>query len=106
MARKTIDVAQLRKQVNGLLAESICSADARQGMINVLEHVLHDTGNYEGFQYLNKYDVPAGTKPGINTSYKPRNDGGQDLMVGNTPFEDSTHNERFDGTDRTRVRYY
>ena len=51
--RKTIAVDDVRVIANRMLADSI--DDVREGRIAVtvmLERVLHDTGNYRGFQYL------------------------------------------------------
>ncbi len=50
--RKTVAVDDLRSKVNHCLAESTCSPEVRRGMISVLETILHDTGNYRGFTYL------------------------------------------------------
>ena len=106
MPRKTCNVEQLRNTVNEMLQNSTCSADTRQGMINVLEQVLHDTGNYNGFQYLGKEATPEGQLPGINTHYAPRPSGGYNLMIGDKLYEDATYESRFENTDRTRVNYF
>ena len=50
--RKTVEVAWLRELVNARLEKSTCSPEVRRGMASVLESVLHETGNYRGFQYL------------------------------------------------------
>lgn len=72
-SRKTFDVNNLRIVVNNMLEHSTCSRDIRWGMMTVLEHVLHETGNYRGFRYLEAHEVPAGELPGIvhGTSSKP-----------------------------------
>ena len=94
MSRKTIKVDELMATVNESLAKSTCAPDIRQGMMNVLEHVLNSTDNYRGFRYLTLRDVPAGEKPGIN--YKVSNG-----VQG--PHPDYT--KRFENTDSTRVQY-
>ena len=63
--RKTLYVEQLKDQVNDILAASVVSADERRGMLKILEHVLHETGNYRGFRYLVLKEVPLGQKPGL-----------------------------------------
>jgi hypothetical protein len=52
MKRKTIDVQYLRDNINQRLADSTCEPEVRYGMISILENVLHETGNYKGFCYL------------------------------------------------------
>jgi hypothetical protein len=90
MARKTFDVNQVVLKVNEMLAISTCSPEVRQGAMNVLETVLHETGNYRGFRYLLQGEVPAGELPGVN--YK-------DGQLCDMP-------ERFENTDRTRAYYF
>lgn len=89
MARKTVNVDQLRIKTNERLALSACSPDIRRGMMDILEYVLHDTGNYKGFRYLTESEVPDTHLPGIRYD-------GHDIL----PFP-----ERFEFTDSTRVSY-
>jgi hypothetical protein len=91
MARKTINVTDLIETINTSIAISTCSAETRQGMMNVLEGVLHSTGNYRGFRYLTQDEVPVGEKPGINC-FKSETE--------------NTYESRFLNTDRTRVQYF
>jgi hypothetical protein len=65
MARKTINVDELRDKTNEMLAKSTCSPDVRQGTIDILEYVLHETGNYKGFRYLTEREVPDMHLPGV-----------------------------------------
>lgn len=89
MARKTYDVEALVALVNGICKDSVPeSRDIRQGAMNVLEAVLHQTGNYKGFRYLLEGECEG--QPGVN--YK-----------GNMPHPD--YELRFANTDRTRVQY-
>jgi hypothetical protein len=92
--RKTFDVDEYRTMINHSLAVSGCSADMRKGMIVMLEEILHQTGNYKGFQYLMQGQVAAGERPGIFVNYTG--------LIESTPVD-----ERFDPalTDSTRVRY-
>jgi len=89
MTRKTVNVADLIVDVNYTLSQSTCSPDVRQGAINVLEYVLHATGNYRGFRYLTAKEVPADQLPGINYG-----------------VDDADYEARFANTDKTRVQYF
>lgn len=89
MSRKTINVGKLVATVNGILMKHTGSHEFRQGMINLLDHTLHETGNYRGFRYLTQDEVPDGALPGI------RCENGEAL-----PYP-----ERFHSTDSTRVQY-
>jgi hypothetical protein len=88
-ARKTYPVEALVEMVN-----DICKYTApgdvglRLGAMNVLERVLHVTGNYKGFRYLLKGECEG--RPGVNYDC-------------NGPLPD--HELRFKDTDRTRVQY-
>lgn len=89
--RTTFDVALLVKSVNGMLAQSpAVSGAVRQGAMQVLEEVLHATGNYRGFRYLTADEVADGA-PGINT-------------VSGQIHPDPVL--RFANTDNTRVHYF
>jgi hypothetical protein len=94
MGKKTFKVEDLKMTINAILKESapeqIC---VRQGMMNILEQVLHSTGNYSGYKYLIKGQVPNGSRPGIN--------------VGETGgCETLEYQARFADTDNTRVEYF
>jgi hypothetical protein len=52
MARKTFDVTAMREAVNRQLARPEVSEEYRKGMCSILEHVLHETGNYNGYNYV------------------------------------------------------
>lgn len=66
MARKTFSVTEIRDSVNYLLAHNETRAGQapeeavafRMGAASVLEKILHDTGNYRGFGYLDSEVVP------------------------------------------------
>jgi hypothetical protein len=93
MARKlkTITVDALRDYVNDMLRRSTTTPDTRQGMIDVLESMLHLTNNYAGYTYLQQHEVPNGELPGI------RPQPSTDRLVKIDPFIN---------TDKTRVRYF
>jgi hypothetical protein len=96
MAKKTFKVEDLKDMVNRVLLESNdkygASPALRQGMMNVLEQVLHETGNYGGFKHLRPSQVPFGNIPGIVVEC----------------VDGTTIDERFpEGkVDRTRVHYF
>ena len=90
MSRKTIEVEAVLDYANTLLSHSL-NADERRGVMLITEEILHRTGNYRGFKYLDKFEVPEGELPGINV------DNNRQMYDGD---------ERFDNTDRTRVQYY
>lgn len=64
-ARKTVNVQQVKENVNSFLMLSICSPDRRQGQIDVMTQILIDAGAYAGFNYLTVEQVPLGHLPGI-----------------------------------------
>ena len=92
MKRKTVDVAYLIETVNRVCRESGGSAEAlgnRMGMCSLLEGVLMVSGNYKGFRYLTKDEVPQMCKPGINLITEP-----------------NTVEMKFKDTDDTRREYF
>jgi hypothetical protein len=90
--RKTIKIETFLKMANDMLLNSDDKmVDGRKGVQTLIEQVLFETNNYNGFRYLSKDDMAKGhnyksTTVGINM-------GG----IGNT--------ELFQNTDMTRVRY-
>lgn len=57
MSRKTISVASLTELANEILANSSDnSKERRNGVIIFIEAVLHETGNYKGFNFINDGD--------------------------------------------------
>jgi hypothetical protein len=59
--RKTFDVKDLVTWINEKLASDAYSNHEKYGMINALDHVLNETGNYAGFGYLDEYDAEIWT---------------------------------------------
>lgn len=91
MPKKTFKVEDLVQMVNSVCQYSSSEhVERRQGAMNVLEEILHRTGNYKGFRYLLAEDILAG-KPGVN----------YENGVPHPNYE-----KRFENTDRTRVMYY
>jgi hypothetical protein len=56
MARKTFDVQEFRMYVNSVLSCDNVPSQVKEGFIGALDHVLHQSGNYRGFNYLQPYD--------------------------------------------------
>jgi hypothetical protein len=52
MARKTIEVGKVLKIANNFLAAKHTTADERESVCAVMEAILFETDNYEGFRYL------------------------------------------------------
>ena len=87
--RKTVTVEFLINMTNDICKDSTPDrAEMRQGAMNGLEAVLHETGNYKGFRYL----IPGECQGNPGVWYKD----GQLL-----PYP-----ERFENTDKTRVQYF
>ena len=57
-ARKTIDVGTLLARANQILASQNTTQQEREMMCGFIEGVLHETGNYRGFRYLDSEDYP------------------------------------------------
>lgn len=94
-ARKTIAVEVLRKDVNDILRNSEdVNHDGREALINLIERVLHATGNYRGFGYLNAEDMKNSVN-GVSVGIGPHvSDSPEDIRA------------QFLDTDHTRVRFY
>ena len=73
--RKTLQVSKLIDDVNHLLDVSTCTPDVRFGMIAVLEQVLHDTGNYKGYNNV---------KDGVICNYREQPDDSRRYYYGGT----------------------
>jgi hypothetical protein len=53
--RKTISVDSIRERVNTRIAHREGTADSRRALGALLESILHDSGNYKGFRYLDGF---------------------------------------------------
>jgi hypothetical protein len=61
--KKTLGVAQLLDYANLQLkrTDSDATKDFKSGVCTMIERVLHDTGNYNGFMFINPDDSDHGT---------------------------------------------
>jgi hypothetical protein len=59
MARKTYPVKALVNTVNSRLSTANTTPEARWALISLLETVLQQTGNYNGFRYQRSEYLPA-----------------------------------------------
>lgn len=87
--KKTFKVQDLIDQTNICLTHGSTNPTdigRRQGMIDLLEFVLHETNNYRGYRYLTQEEVHTNCLPGIRGNH------GDNI-------------DRFENTDRTRVKY-
>ena len=75
--RKTYEVDKIREKANRLLEidNEYIGADVRRGIAILLEHILHESGNYAGFNYV-AWSKEGGCErwwndgqPNDNTSY-------------------------------------
>jgi hypothetical protein len=57
IARKTVEVGTLLRRVNFFLENGNGSPDEREVMCTFIEGVLHDTGNYRGYAYLDTAEI-------------------------------------------------
>lgn len=103
MSRKTIEVEQLKNEVNQILAnytEGGCHQEYLNGIRSLLEFALHKSGNYRGYQYLDRNEVPFDQRPGCHFEY----------VSDPNRFVEDTNGARidmaFENTDPSRVRYY
>jgi hypothetical protein len=64
--RQTVEVAKLKRMANEYFANSGGPfKDARRAIQSFVEAVLHDTGNYRGFQYLTAEQSKPGHSTGV-----------------------------------------
>lgn len=88
--RKTISVEALLDRCNHFFMHTEDSLKGnREGLIALIEGVLLDTGNYNGFGYLNEADMEL-SENGVSVGERHKN----------------SREERFVDTDNTRVYYY
>jgi hypothetical protein len=55
--RKTIEVGTLLHRLNYFLASENSTAEEREVICTFVEGVLFDTGNYQGFRYLDTDEI-------------------------------------------------
>jgi len=92
--RKTFDVSRMKEVANQQLRDSVAECggtpEYREGIIAMISSILHESGNYTGFMYLEECQVPAFERPGMREGMK----------------EDGRMGWVFDDCDRTRVRFF
>lgn len=86
--RKTVSVESVRETANNMFRTGVGSSELRLGVIVLLEEILHQTGNYNGFRYLFEDEVPEHCLPGINSG------------------DGKSAEEKFANTDGTRRFYF
>lgn len=70
MARKTIAVLELKDKVNGMLKDSVPEmAQGREALCVLMDSVLHETGNYAGFNYLPSEFTNGKRENGLREGY-------------------------------------
>jgi hypothetical protein len=84
MAKKTIQVERVLEIANNYLACTGLTAETKQGVYQVIQRVLHETGNYAGFMYLNLTDD--------HRPYLLKEDGSFDRL--NPEWSDNDENSR------------
>lgn len=57
--RKTIDVKVVKEYANQQLANENLTLEEKLGIITMIEFVLHETDNYNGFMFLRLEDGKA-----------------------------------------------
>ena len=68
-SRKTIDVDFVREKANAYFrSPGPISRDGRFGVAALLDSILLESGNYKGFRFLTKDQVPYMAEPGIDES--------------------------------------
>lgn len=74
MPRKTIEVGKVLNIANHFLAAQNTTAAEREGVCALLETVLHESGNYMGFRYLeNVFNETDFQSDGTRRYYYPSN---------------------------------
>ena len=94
--KKTIRIEDVLTLANDMLRDSVDKNDkVRAGVSVLLESILHNTGNYNGFKYLTEREMKV-SRLGESVGVNSKEDG--------SFIED--YDERFEGTDESRRMYY
>ena len=72
--RKTIDVLEMKNLANEILSvknvkSEYSSYEYKLGVITMIETILHNTGNYRGFMFLDIEDMEFGTPGYVTRKY-------------------------------------
>lgn len=70
VARKTVEVGKVLRMVNSFLAAENTTADERESVAALMEAILFETGNYEGYRYLDTSEIEGN---GSRRFYFPSN---------------------------------
>ena len=99
-ARKTISVKRIVEIVNERNEKSTCGKEERDGWNSLLEEILMDTEQYEGFTFLTASQVPCTEKPGIHGEDR------SDLTAADIAnrFKDTDHTRLFYHTNSNRIK--
>lgn len=70
-SKKTINVNQMIEFANDQLKrdDEWVSSEFKDGIITMIEKILHETGNYRGFYYLDSTDCEFETPGWFNRRY-------------------------------------
>lgn len=73
--RKTVKIAELKAHANKVFRESQPEfSEGRKHIATFVEDLLHASGQYKGFNYLEAKDLQDGWKPGIVFDESPARD--------------------------------
>ena len=63
MSKKTHPVADILAYANYQLSrtDEFATTDFKAGICSMIDNILHETGNYEGFSFLNHDDCETGS---------------------------------------------
>jgi hypothetical protein len=69
--KKTLGVSHMLDYSNTQLArtDDFASMDFKTGVCTMIERILHDTGNYNGFMFINGDDCAIGTPGYFSRKY-------------------------------------
>ena len=56
-SRKQYSVAKMLKMANHYLARADSTPDGRETMCDMIENILHGSGNYQGYMYLDTSEI-------------------------------------------------
>jgi len=83
-ARKTVNVGTLLYRLNYFLANDKGLPEEREIMISFVEGILFDTGNYEGYRYLDTDEVEGiGSRRyyGVSSKIQEEYDAAEELVA-------------------------
>ena len=71
MSRKTVSVLQMLEYANIQLAraDKFVTKEYKDGIVTMIEKILHDTGNYAGFSFIDNNDIDCGTLGDYSRQY-------------------------------------